>query len=203
MECFVAQAISRSSGFSRLFASVDATPSPSATVTVARTHAKRRSIPRALALKHAGLATYDGSNSRGMATRLYCSAAETGVSSASPAAESAAQESFITVTDAGLEQLRRVISTTPAASVLRVGVRSGGCSGMSFVMDFDSAENVTPDDTVVSLLDGEVRIACDPKSLLYLFGMQLDYSPALIGGGFKFLQPNAESTCGCGQSFAM
>ncbi|KAA8496113.1 Iron-sulfur assembly protein IscA, chloroplastic [Porphyridium purpureum] len=112
-------------------------------------------------------------------------------------------ESFITVTDAALQQLGKLLSSTPEAKVLRVGVRSGGCSGMSFVMDFESEEKVSKDDTMVKLLNGAVSVVCDPKSLLYLFGMKLDYSDALIGGGFKFTQPNATQNCGCGQSFAM
>lgn len=85
--------------------------------------------------------------------------------------------------------------------VLRMGVKSGGCSGMSYFMDFESQENVTSDDNVMDM-DG-IKLVCDPKSLLYLFGMQLDYSDALIGGGFQFQNPNAESTCGCGKSFGV
>lgn len=86
--------------------------------------------------------------------------------------------------------------------ILRVGVKSGGCSGMSYVMDFvEPGEEVISGDTVLNLEDGKIEIRIDPKSLLYLFGLQLDYSDALIGGGFKFFNPNAESTCGCGTSF--
>jgi len=86
--------------------------------------------------------------------------------------------------------------------ILRVGVKSGGCSGMSYVMDFvEPEEEVVKGDTVLNLEDGKIEIRIDPKSLLYLFGLQLDYSDALIGGGFKFFNPNAESTCGCGTSF--
>lgn len=83
---------------------------------------------------------------------------------------------------------------------LRIGVRQGGCSGMSYAMDFEQRTNVRSDD---SLIDYEgFTMVCDPKSLLYLYGMQLDYSDALIGGGFSFSNPNATSTCGCGKSFA-
>ena len=86
--------------------------------------------------------------------------------------------------------------------ILRVGVKSGGCSGMSYVMDFvEPGEEVISGDTVLNLEEGKIEIRIDPKSLLYLFGLQLDYSDALIGGGFKFFNPNAESTCGCGTSF--
>lgn len=98
---------------------------------------------------------------------------------------------------------------------LRVGVRSGGCNGMSYTMDF--TEEVKSDDHVFEAgtsgsssseegKEGEkntasVKIVCDPKSLLFLFGLQLDYSDALIGGGFSFQNPNAEGSCGCGKSF--
>ena len=79
-------------------------------------------------------------------------------------------------------------------------------------MDFEQDENVTADDLVISVRDDAdaagsaeppFRLACDPKSLLYLFGLQLDYSGALIGGGFQFQNPNAESSCGCGKSFGV
>lgn len=51
--------------------------------------------------------------------------------------------------------------------------------------------------------EGGLKLVCDPKSLLYLFGMNLDYSDALVGGGFQFMNPNAEDTCGCGKSFGV
>ncbi|KXZ49181.1 hypothetical protein GPECTOR_22g771 [Gonium pectorale] len=79
---------------------------------------------------------------------------------------------------------------------------SGGCSGMSYVMDFESQDKVTPDDHVMSYEDG-FRLVVDPKSLLYLFGMRLGHSSALIGGGFQFHNPNATDSCGCGKSFGV
>ncbi|GMH67008.1 hypothetical protein TrRE_jg8984 [Triparma retinervis] len=88
--------------------------------------------------------------------------------------------------------------------VLRMGVRSGGCSGLSYVMDFVSAAEITEDD-VVDTYDELPSLRCvvDPKSMLYLFGMELDYSDELIGGGFQFFNPNAEESCGCGKSFGV
>ncbi len=82
---------------------------------------------------------------------------------------------------------------------LRVGVRQGGCSGMSYMMDFDSLSNVTEQDDVFDY-EG-FKIICDRKSLLYLYGLVLDYSDSMIGGGFQFTNPNASQTCGCGKSF--
>ncbi|MBE9157750.1 iron-sulfur cluster assembly accessory protein [Nodosilinea sp. LEGE 06152] len=82
---------------------------------------------------------------------------------------------------------------------LRVGVRQGGCSGMSYTMDFEDPANINEHDEVYDY-EG-FRVICDKKSLLYLYGLMLDYSDALIGGGFQFTNPNAVQTCGCGKSF--
>lgn len=70
-------------------------------------------------------------------------------------------------------------------------------------MDFEKPENINDDDTVMEYDDGRFKMVCEPKSLLYLFGMNLDYSNELIGGGFKFNNPNAEDSCGCGKSFGV
>jgi iron-sulfur cluster assembly protein len=84
---------------------------------------------------------------------------------------------------------------------LRVGVRQGGCSGMSYMMDFEHPSNISPQDEVFDY-DG-FKIVSDKKSLLYLYGLMLDYSNAMIGGGFQFTNPNASQTCGCGKSFGV
>jgi len=84
---------------------------------------------------------------------------------------------------------------------LRVGVRQGGCSGMSYMMDFEEPGQISNSDEVFDY-DG-FQIVCDPKSLLYLYGLVLDYSNAMIGGGFEFTNPNAAQTCGCGKSFGV
>ncbi len=83
---------------------------------------------------------------------------------------------------------------------LRVGVRQGGCSGMSYTMDFEDISNIRATDEVFDY-EG-FKVVCDPKSMLYLYGLVLDYSNALIGGGFQFTNPNADQTCGCGKSFS-
>lgn len=85
---------------------------------------------------------------------------------------------------------------------LRVGVRGGGCSGLSYTMDFAEPSQVTEEDEVYDYPEG-LKIVSDRKSLLYLYGLQLDYSDALIGGGFDFVNPNASQTCGCGKSFGV
>jgi len=108
----------------------------------------------------------------------------------------------ITLSDTALEHVKKLRDDCGGENLcLRIGVKQGGCSGLSYHMDFEKEDNVTADDMVMEY-DGGFKLVCDPKSLLYLFGMQLDYSHELIGGGFKFLNPNAENSCGCGKSFA-
>jgi iron-sulfur cluster assembly protein len=84
---------------------------------------------------------------------------------------------------------------TPGA-MIRIGVRGGGCTGFTYV--FEWAEQVRPSDKVFSA-DG-VSIVVDPKSLVYLGGMQLDFVRGMMGHGFKFNNPNAKGSCGCGES---
>jgi iron-sulfur cluster assembly protein len=82
---------------------------------------------------------------------------------------------------------------------IRVGVKGGGCSGLSYEMDFDDI--IKSGDQV---FDNEgLRIVCDKKSLLYLLGTELDYSDGLKGKGFEFKNPNAQRVCSCGESFAV
>ncbi|KAL9250582.1 Iron-sulfur assembly protein IscA, chloroplastic-like protein [Drosera capensis] len=106
----------------------------------------------------------------------------------------------IALTDKALSHLSKMRSEKNEDLCLRIGVKQGGCSGMSYTMEFENRANTRPDDSVIEY-NGFV-IVCDPKSLLFLYGMQLDYSDALIGGGFAFKNPNATQTCGCGKSFA-
>lgn len=89
---------------------------------------------------------------------------------------------------------------TPETHNLRVGVKGGGCSGLSYVMDFD--DKIDNTDEVVNV-DGGLKIVIDRKSVLYLFGTELDYSDGLNGKGFQWINPNASRTCGCGESFAL
>ncbi|KAJ1621794.1 hypothetical protein T492DRAFT_601155 [Pavlovales sp. CCMP2436] len=87
--------------------------------------------------------------------------------------------------------------------VLRMGVRSGGCSGMSYVMDMIESAAIDEHDLVIEYSVEGLRCVIDPKSSMFLFGLQLDYSHALIGGGFGFKNPNAAASCGCGSSFSV
>ncbi len=82
---------------------------------------------------------------------------------------------------------------------VRVGVKSGGCSGLSYELKFDDKKEEA--DKVFE--DNEVRIIVDKKSFLYLVGTVLEYSGGLNGKGFVFNNPNAQRTCGCGESFSL
>jgi len=82
---------------------------------------------------------------------------------------------------------------------LRVGVKGGGCSGLSYELGFD---NISQEgDNILEY--NSIKIAIDKKSYLYLFGTELDFSDGLNGKGFQFINPNASRTCGCGESFAI
>tara|TARA_Y100001968_G_C19438326_1_gene761069 strand:- start:1501 stop:1893 length:393 start_codon:yes stop_codon:yes gene_type:complete len=112
----------------------------------------------------------------------------------------------ILITNDAIEQISNLLSNQTDKKALRVGVRSGGCSGMSYTMDFIDVHEINSDDKVYDYsLNPEqtFQVVCDPKSLLYIYGMQLDFSKDLIGGGFNFVNPNASQTCGCGSSFAV
>lgn len=106
----------------------------------------------------------------------------------------------IQMSETALKQVKALREQQGKDLCLRVGVRQGGCSGMSYAMDFEDPSNIRKDDEVFDY-EG-FQVICDPKSMLYLYGLMLDYNTALIGGGFTFTNPNATQTCGCGSSFA-
>lgn len=86
-----------------------------------------------------------------------------------------------------------------ANDFVRVGVKSGGCSGLSYELTFDNVKS--ENDTLIE--DSPVKIIIDKKSFLYLVGTTLEYSGGLNGKGFVFNNPNANRTCGCGESFSL
>jgi iron-sulfur cluster assembly protein len=111
------------------------------------------------------------------------------------------QQRGIQLSEAALRQVTMLRNNQGQDLCLRVGVRQGGCSGMSYMMDFEDSSKITPEDEVFDY-DG-FKIVSDRKSLLYLYGLMLDYKDAMIGGGFQFTNPNASQTCGCGKSFGV
>jgi iron-sulfur cluster assembly protein len=107
---------------------------------------------------------------------------------------------MITVSDTAAKRVKSLIEETDFKTpYLRVGVKGGGCSGLSYDLSFDTEKHAS--DTLAE--DKGVKILVDNKSLLYLFGTELEFSDGLNGKGFQFINPNASRTCGCGESFAV
>lgn len=108
---------------------------------------------------------------------------------------------MIGLSERAIKEVRRIVAeqNLPEETFLRVGVKGGGCSGFSYTLGFDDALAETDQ---VSEVNG-VRVACDPKSFLYLNGTEVDFEESLMGRGFKFGNPNADKTCGCGESFSV
>ncbi|MBC8123685.1 MAG: iron-sulfur cluster assembly accessory protein [Gemmatimonadaceae bacterium] len=106
----------------------------------------------------------------------------------------------IQMTDTALERVLGLREDQGIDLILRVGVKGGGCSGLSYTMNFEDPGNITQHDEVYDY-DG-FKVVSDKKSLLFLYGLVLDYSDSLLGGGFKFNNPNAERSCSCGSSFS-
>lgn len=108
---------------------------------------------------------------------------------------------MITVTERAKSKALELMSKESSATetFIRVGVDGGGCSGLTYKLEFDS--NLKTDDKVFE--DKGVKIVCDKKSFLYLVGTELDFSDGLNGKGFQFNNPNASRTCGCGESFSV
>lgn len=111
----------------------------------------------------------------------------------------ATQTPIITLTEAAVKEVKRLLDVQGITEGgLRLGVKGGGCSGLSYTVNFD--EKVSEYDTVCEA--GGVKVIVDAKSAIYLTGMELDYQKDLVSGGFKFINPNANKTCGCGESFS-
>lgn len=106
---------------------------------------------------------------------------------------------MIQISESAVAQVKRLIVAEPGAMGLRVGVKGGGCSGMSYVLDFVAG----PSDTDKVFEQDGVKLFVDPKSFLFLNGTVLDWSGGLNGKGFVFNNPNATRTCGCGESFSV
>uniref|UniRef100_A0A7R9WRR4 Core domain-containing protein n=1 Tax=Craspedostauros australis TaxID=1486917 RepID=A0A7R9WRR4_9STRA len=114
------------------------------------------------------------------------------------------EDAVVVIKPPAMKRLRELKEQQKTDSlVLRMGVRNGGCSGLSYVMDFAEEADIEEDDVIDTYATEGIQCVVDAKSMLYLYGLELDYSTELIGGGFKFFNPNAEDSCGCGSSFAV
>ena len=107
---------------------------------------------------------------------------------------------MITLTPAAAERIREVLEREGKAGyAVRLKIAGGGCSGMSYQMDF--AKDEKPGDEVFEF--GDIKVLVDLKSYLYLNGTELDYEVGLLAGGFKFHNPNVKRACACGESFGI
>ena len=110
-------------------------------------------------------------------------------------------KSEITITDKAKKEILRIMkeNNVPENYGLRVGVKGGGCSGLTYTLNFVGDEKAG--DTIIE--DENIKLFVDGKSLFYLLGTKLDFSDGLNGKGFIFNNPNAAKTCGCGDSFGV
>ncbi len=101
------------------------------------------------------------------------------------------------MTAAAVERVRSFISNRGKGLGLRLGIKTTGCSGLAYVLEF--VDDLNDDDKVFAIND--VNIIIDGKSLVYLAGIELDFVKEGLNEGFKFINPNAKGECGCGESF--
>ena len=109
---------------------------------------------------------------------------------------------MITVSETAAQQALKIMKENdiqPSNAGIKVGVKAGGCSGLNYVLEIVE----TPDANDRVFADNGVRVFVDPKSYLYLTGTQLEWEGGMMGGNFKFVNPNAKRSCGCGTSFAV
>ncbi len=105
---------------------------------------------------------------------------------------------IVSATDGAIVELKRLLEAESGVDGVRLGVKGGGCSGLSYVLEFSKERE---GDNIVE--QGGIRFLMDRKSTIYLKGIVLDYKEGLEGKGFVFTNPNATSTCGCGESFSV
>jgi iron-sulfur cluster assembly protein len=116
-----------------------------------------------------------------------------------PAAATGPSKREIEITEnAAVEIAKQRAKRGSPDAMIRIGVRGGGCTGFTYVFEWAEPAQIRPSDKVFSAHG--VSIVVDPKSLVYLGGMQLDFVRGMMGHGFKFNNPNAKGSCGCGES---
>ncbi|MGB0415804.1 MAG: HesB/IscA family protein [Coraliomargarita sp.] len=108
-------------------------------------------------------------------------------------------EKLIVLTDSAGVKLNALIEREQKGEFLRVKITGGGCNGLSYKMKFVEA----PKRGDILVRSGGAQVVVDSKSALYLRGTELDYSDKMVGGGFKFSNPNAKASCSCGESFSI
>lgn len=108
---------------------------------------------------------------------------------------------MIRLSESAEREVQRLVGNAPvpSATFLRIKVTTGGCSGLTYDVRLDNKKDAADKE----FDQNGTRIVCDEKSLGYLNGMTVDFSHALVGGGFRFVNPNASGSCGCGTSFSV
>ena len=105
---------------------------------------------------------------------------------------------IIKLSDNAANRIKEIMLTADSQAIgVRVGVKSGGCAGMSYVMEY--AKNANPNDEVI--VDKGVKVLIDPKAIMYLLGTEMDYKKEELSSTFVFKNPNETERCGCGESF--
>ena len=105
---------------------------------------------------------------------------------------------IITLSDSAAERIKQIMSSDTNNSVgVRIGVKSGGCAGMSYVMEYTKTSN--PSDEIIE--DKGVKVFIDPGAIMYLLGTEMDYKTEEFSSSFIFKNPNETERCGCGESF--
>ena len=109
-------------------------------------------------------------------------------------------EQIIKLSQNAAERIKAIMSKAEDKAIgVRVGVKSGGCAGMSYVMEY--AKKANPNDEIIE--DKGVKVLIDPKAIMYLLGTEMDYKKEKFSSQFVFKNPNADRTCGCGESFSV
>ena len=108
-------------------------------------------------------------------------------------------EGKILVTETAVREIKKILSQQAPGTFLRVGVKGGGCSGLSYLMNLDTQTG----ELDRSFIFGDVKVVVDAKALMYLDGLTLDYTGDLLNGAFRFNNPQAKRSCGCGSSFSV
>ena len=104
----------------------------------------------------------------------------------------------ITLSDSAANRIKQIMSLDTNKSLgVRVGVKSGGCAGMSYIMEY--AKEVNPNDEIIE--DKGVKVFIDPSAIIYLLGTEMDYKKEEFSSNFIFKNPNETERCGCGESF--
>ena len=111
---------------------------------------------------------------------------------------------MIMLSDRAATEMERIVREQDLGKVfLRVGVKGGGCSGFSYTLGFDDTKSEIDQVSIKEWMPKDIEVICDPKSFLYINNTIIDFEEGLMGRGFKFVNPNAANSCGCGESFSV